>query len=186
MTTWNFLIPRLAGSPWDKPGALYSTDLGWPTVGIYCPHDPAPWLLGSFAVSPEVLEQRQEVYWGWRRDFVTGDGHLIRLGRNSTRGATQSLVGNDLHDAEALQRAFTRALEEHGPLAPETTEVMAKLEASDRDLRQRIPLECGTCRLSRVFRSDTIQKVLTTFWQAGIREVPLATFATRIDRRGGA
>jgi len=183
VSNWKYLVPKLAGSQWDTRGPVYSTDLDWPTVGIYCPHDPAPWLLGSFSISPEVLEQRDEAYWGWRRDFVTGDGHVIQLGRNSTRSATQSLVGNEVHDADALNAAFARALELHGPLAPETAEAMSKLEAADQGLRQRIPLECGYCRLSRVFRSDRVQRVLTTFWQAGIREVPLTSFAARIDRR---
>lgn len=183
MSDWKYLVPRLHGSPWDARGPLYSTDLEQARVGIYCPHEPSPWLLGSFTLSPEVLVQRGETYWGWERDFVTGDGYVIKLGRNSKRAATQSLVGDALHDADALKIAFRRALEEHGPLAPQTIEAMSKIEGADQELRLRIPLECGFCHLSRVFRSDRVQGVVSAFWQAGIREVPLGTFAAAIDRR---
>lgn len=183
MTGWKYLVPKLAGSTWDARGPLYWTDVDEPRVGIYCAHEPSPWLLGSFTISSEVVEQRGETYWGWQRDFVTGDGYVIKLGRKSARAATQSLVGDEVHDADALNAAFRRSLDQRGPLAPETVEAMSKIEAAKQGLRLRIPLECGLCRFSRVFRSDRCQIVVSAFWRAGVREVQLKTFAAAIDRR---
>lgn len=184
MDRWSYLVPTYFGSAWETPGTSRTVaDLDWPTVGIYCPHDPTPWLLGSFTLSPAVLEQRGEPYWGWGRKFATGDGYVIRLGQQSGEDGTRSLVGDGVLDRDALGRNLSAALAAHGPLSPEAHEASEAMERANADMRLGINMRCGSCTLRRRFRSDTVQPILTKFWQLGIREVPLENFAQRVDRR---
>lgn len=182
--SWDYLVPKYYGSPWeDRSGnSAYVTDLEWPRIGIYCPHDPLPWLFGSFSLSAEVLRQTDEPYWGWDREFATGDAHLIKMGRQSGDNAFQSLVGNDVHDDDQANDALNRAIEEHGFGSAQAAEALEKANTARENLRSRVVMRCGICSLSRAFRMEKVQKIVTVYWQIGRLEVPLEEFARRVDR----
>ncbi|MFJ1510913.1 hypothetical protein [Cellulosimicrobium funkei] len=182
--TWDYVVPALHGSPWEQYASpLVSTDLDWPTVGVYCPHAPQPWLLGSFHVSDAVLEERDEIHWGWRRDYATGDGYLIPLGRQSGVTPTQSILDDAPFDKKATTARAMRALEQHGIESEQFKRASAEMARGDSELRARIPLRCGHCSLARTFRSESVQTVMSVFWRAGVREISLETLARRVDRR---
>lgn len=186
---WNYLIPKYYGSPWQNKynRTNYSADLDHPTVGIYCCRDePMPWLCGSFSVSSAVWEKKQEVFWGWRRDYLTGDGHMITLGRGQMAAGgspEQSIVDDRPWVREDAHDRLTAAIRDHGILSSQATAVHDELRHADATLRLRIPVRCGICGLARTFRSDTVQDIVTRLWQVGIREIDLLTFARRVDRR---
>lgn len=182
--SWDYLVPVLHGSAWEKyANPLTSADPDWPTVGIYCPHDPEPWLLGSFTLSAAVVEDRGERYWAWQRDYVTGDGYLIHLGRQSGAPPHQGIVDDQPFDKKSAGRRAMEAFEQHGIDSPEFQKAADLLARGDEGLRLRIPIQCGVCALERTFRADSVQQVLGVFWTAGIREISLEMFARRVDRR---
>lgn len=155
MTPWPYLVPQHAGSPWsDLPTTGPAAALDWPTVGVYCPHEPTPWLLGSFRLSAEVLEHRGEAHWSWSRDYLTGDGLLIQLGRRSGDTGLHFLVGDEPTDRQ-VSRFVT-------------------------DLRSRVTLRCSICGTSQAFRLERLQGVLATLYAAGIREITLDALARRV------
>lgn len=180
MTDWKYLVPRYVGSAWAQPHELSTTsvDLDWPRVGIYCPHEPVPWLLGSFSVSAALHEWGGAQRWTWARDFVTGSGHVIRLGRKSDAEPFQSIVDDAPHDPEALYERLTQL----DPMSEDAADILAGIERADASMRSRVAMKCGTCRLSRTFRMERVEPLLSTFWHAGIREIDLESFARRVDR----
>ena len=181
---WTYLVPSLFGSRWDvRGGPLYSAPLDWPTVGIYCPHEPHPWLIGSFCVSPDVLEHRGEIYWRFRREYVTGDGYLISLGRQSGDTGTTQLVGDEVYDRQAVADELARALADHGILSSQAKGASAKIDRANSDLRVDVRLTCGVCTLRRKVRSETVQPIVNLLWRIGMREIDLATFLRRVDNR---
>ena len=176
------VVPSLHASPWAKPGAPMIAALeGWPRVGIYCPHEPAPWLIGSFVLDEEASERAGAPYWSWTLDYPTGDGHLIRLGRNGERGRAQYIVDDAERDRGAEKAEVRRAT-----LSGDASELEAVTRAIDHresNTRARIPMMCGTCGLSRTFRAEHLHRIASTFWAVEYREVPLTVFARRVDRR---
>ena len=105
---WKYQIPTARRTRWaNTKGPKYANDTEWPRVGIYCnapSHDPI-WLVGSFCLDPELLEQRDIVYWAWEAKYPTGDGQLIQLkwqGRERGVGMPQYLVGDRLHHNPAV------------------------------------------------------------------------------------
>lgn len=160
--SWAYRVPALAGSPWERhQSSRRPADFSeWPTIGLYCPHDtPHDWLLGMFDASQDVAIQSGEIFWGWWREYLTGAGEIIHLTEGHRR-ATQLLVD----DAPAGEKVNALAAESEG-----------------HEVRQRIRVRCEVCKLSRVFRSDTLQPILTTLWKFGIREVSLDALARRVD-----
>lgn len=183
MADYKYIVPTYFGSPWDKGArGVYSAEVEWPRVGIYCRQGHDLWLVGSFTVSHEVLKQRDEIYWGWDSAYMTGDGYLIRLGQQSGAGQSQEIVGDELRDREQEARDQSRALEllATGDLE-QALPLMERQTNADAEVRLRIPLTCRECGYQRVFRSDKIQGVVSKFWEFGIREVGLREFATRVD-----
>jgi hypothetical protein len=170
---WDYLIPRYETSPWAVPErSAYFTDLDWPTVGVYCPHEPVPWLLGSFQVSAEVLQAEGTAYWGWVPDYVTGDGRVIRLKRQSESSHTQWLVGDETYDRKTLQDALTGALEKSGP-GPEALAISEQMDHAAANLRGRAILECGECGNRKVYRTEGVQSAAALLWEHGRREIAL-------------
>lgn len=180
MSNWPFIVPRYAETRWASGRAsAYVTDLEWPNVGVFCPHDPEPWLIGSFSVSAAVLEQKDVVHWGWDKTFVTGDGYLIHLDQTGEDGL-QNIVDDAPYDREAAQRRMTDAIESEG-VGPAVMALMEEKERSDRALRARVRLKCGGCGFDRVFRVEKLHRILSIFWQIGMREVEVRTLARRVD-----
>ncbi|MCD4525229.1 hypothetical protein [Nocardioides sp. cx-173] len=184
MTGFQFVVPKLLGSPWDHEHLpRRSTDPDWPRVGIYCAHEPWPWLVGSFAVSDEVQDQRGTEYWGWDLNYLTGDGFLIPLTPQAKEKNSHFLVGDQVRDREAERRDLQAAAAAVAAGDFEAARRVNDRIAMDRSqTRERIPMLCGHCDYRRVFRSETVQKVASTFWRIGHREVDLRTFAARVDR----
>lgn len=180
VSDWTYVVPSYSTSPWweKRTRPLTRTDLHWPRIGVYCPHAPAPWLLGSFVVSAIVLKQRGELDWTWQRDFATGDGHLIRLGERSGRTGPQLLVDDRPHDPDAQRDELMHARAVGADVGP----ILDRMRHADEHLRSRVELQCGTCGLARAFRSDTVQQIATRLHLAGVREVTLGALARRVDQ----
>ena len=172
MSEYRYLIPTFDGSPWDRypfNNHLVVTDVTWPRVGVYCPHE-TPWLIGSFQVSEVRWRLREEIGWTWSPEFMTGDGHLIKLG---VGGELQELVGDDIRD----RKAERVAADTPPVLSEEQRRASDRIKYNDANMRTRIPMRCKECRMSYPFRSETMERVAGGLWNLGIREVPLATLA---------
>lgn len=184
---WDFVVPRFFDSPWYRAGhqrSVFSTNLDLPNVGVFCPHDPHPWLLGSFEVSEEVYRQTGKVHWAWVPEFVTGDGYVIHLRRQSARRHMQYLVDDRPHDSQALAAELTEALKEHGPLSAEAQALSEQMGRASQSIRGRIVMECELCDLRRVFRSENVQAPVAMLWQLGRRELTLEAFSKVFDTLG--
>lgn len=163
--SWQYRIPQQAGSPWaaNESNMRPPEFTEWPLIGIYCAHEsPHDWLLGSFEASLDVFTETGELFWGWHREYLTGAGELIRLTSPRRRDPAHQLIVDDAPATEG-----TRA---------------AAAESAGHDVRTRIKMRCGTCRLSRVVRSDTVQPFLTALWRLDTREIDLETFGRGVDR----
>lgn len=187
--SYTYLIPRYHASPWGAGGGpLHSADLNWPRVSVYCPHpDPEdaaairPWLLGSFEFSAESSKRTGDDYWSWWLNYPTGDGLMINLNRQGVGVSdVQYLAGDRIRDREAERDNLRRALEAGDMVAAEAAS--AAMQDADATTRARLPLRCGICELRRVFRLERLHSVVSGFWRAGIREVPLGTFIKAVDR----
>lgn len=183
MSEWKFLIPKYHDSSFSKnQRSSYSADLDWPSVGIYCGQHDEPWLFGSFAIDGEIFEDLGEVYWAWSRNWVTGDGYQIHLGRQAGTGGPQRIVDNMPYDKRAMADALGSAVEIHGPDSPEAAAISKQMDHANSEVRSRVPLKCGTCGEHRVFRRERAEPIVKTLWAVGIREVELQLFARRVDR----
>lgn len=173
---WDYLVPRLHGSAWDKgESSRFVADLDWPTIGVYCPHEPQPWLLGSFRVSAAVLEERGVASWSWTPDYVTGDGYTIRLRRQSESGHTQQLVGNEPYDRKVLEAELAGTVDKFG-VGPEAMAISERMDSAAANLRGRPILECGECGDRRVYQSESVQAAVALLWEHGRREIALDEF----------
>lgn len=182
---WRYVVPKFFESPWHRPGgSVTRADLKRPNVGLFCPHEPLPWLLGSFSPSHAVLEERGTEFWAWRRDYVTGDGYLIPLGRGAEDSGNQELVDDAPADRDKLREDLLRSVGEAGPTSAEAIAVLRQMEEVDASLRLRIAAKCGICGASWRWRSGSVQQVAQAFWSRGIREVDAATFAAGVARSG--
>ncbi|WP_297625687.1 hypothetical protein [Nocardioides sp.] len=140
------------------------------------------WLLGSFTLSAEVLEQRGERYWAWESKFLTGDGYLIPL--TSSADEIQQIVRDKPRDSRAERDAAQRAREalEYGDFERAAGEMEAS-EVAQAETRLRIKLVCGECRRPRTLRSDSVQPIVGKLWEVGVKELGFTTFLARVDRR---
>lgn len=163
--SWNYLVPDLADSPWWDY-QMHRVNLNEPHINIFCDrgHRNDPWLIGCFRVSSAVVQQRNEILWTWEREYVTGDGNMIQLGRHTEAEGTQRLIG----DSPATSEAITES-----QLAGESEQV--RLRVGD--------MRCNECGYNRRFRSESVQDILSMFWNIGYREVRLEMLAQRVDNR---
>lgn len=171
------IVPALRESPWFKPGDADFVSGPAPRIGLYCPHDPLPWLLGSFVLDEEISGKVKSPYWSWTTQYPTGDGLLIRLGGQGQ----QYLVDDKIRDRDE-ERAQLRAALASGDPERQAT-VVKDIDRREATTRSNLLLKCGTCPLRRKFRTEKLHPILSTFWQVGYQEVPLATFAARVVRR---
>lgn len=177
--SWNYLVPRLRGSAWDKGERSVISAGVEPRVALHCPHEPLPWLLGSFVAEEDSLEGSVELRWTWTRDYPTGDDLLIRLQRGDGKlSGTQFLAGNEIYDRKVMLEAMTSAGSQ-----PAADEARRQYEAAQSVVRAKVSLRCGICSVSRSFRMENVQRVAQGFWDLGILEVPFDMFARRVDRR---
>ena len=200
--TWAYLIATIA----DAPPALHSntvTDLEIPHLGIFCPHDEGPWLVGTFRISGAVMEQKNELFWTWDGVYLTGAGDVLRL--PDRQGPwRQTILDNAPHDPEALRRehlantqrmmatpqekwaeAELERYESTGHfLTPEQRDLMEREDYANGQMRARYVLKCPMCQpaVQHVFRSDRCQRVVSTFVTTGWREIPLAVLWDAYNR----
>lgn len=176
------VVPKFFGSPWDTEASRPLTSAGsTPRVGVYCPHRRRPWLLGCFTASAEAEQQMGYRVWGWDLDFVTGDDFLIHLQRQSDRPGAQYLVDDEIYDSSA-EMALMRSAMDAGDWSTATS-ISQAVDRSQSLLRMRVPIRCGEpgCKLARVYRSNTVQPVVTMLWDAGISEISLAHFMESVS-----
>lgn len=167
-TSWDYLVPRFDASPWSGMSVRVA-DPAWPTVAVYCPHDPVPWLLGSFTCDADSK------YWGWSRDYPTGDGHIISLGRRSGSHGRQYLDQSD----QPIDRTAERQALRDATGSQDAEQNYRRWAGADA--RVRLRLTCGVCALDSVFRSERVQPLVSILWANGIREVTLTAFARRVS-----
>lgn len=180
----NRVVPKLPGSRWDTRQSRTRVDADWPRLGIYCRRRHDLHLIGSFELSADVLEQREERYWGWTTNYLTGDSYLISLNRTSGSGRPQQIINDAPRDFEAESTRRASAIEAVSRGDFDTaSEISDQLDLAASELRLRIPLVCPPCGLSRIFRSDTLQPVIEKFAQLGIPEIGVHEFVARVDRR---
>lgn len=153
---WNYLFGTASEAPPEVRWSTSGVDVDQLRffIGIYCgqeSHIREPWLIGSFCVSREVLEERGEIWWGLRKDFPTGDGSLLRVGGQQS----QLIAGSERvpTDNDGLPILSTEA---------------------HRQGRGRERLQCRRCGLTVTLRSETVQKIAARLFQAGMREVTLS------------
>jgi len=188
-STWNYKIPRLAGSGFKSNTV---TDLEHPRIGIYCEgidgarHD--LFLVGSFTVSDEVLRQSEVVHWSWESTYVTGNRYVIRLRRQAGAHAPTYLVDDEVWDPEAERKTFLDLCEEDIDGAA-VAEQQARMEHANQIMRSMPDLRCRAhvaagihCRVKVDARNERTQDLLTLLWQEGIREVSLNAFGLAYRR----
>lgn len=179
--TYGYLVPDYFRSPWYRRGNVHAGDLNAPRVGVYCPHDPDPWLLGSLAHDAGLSERSGTPYWSWDLDYLTGDGYLIRLGRQAHGPTdTQFIVDNKPRDRDAEKREMKRAIE----TGLGTDEALARRNYAEANTRARVTMRCGAqgCGISRTFRMERLHEIASKLWSVGIREISLSSLAARVDR----
>lgn len=178
MDNWTYLVPEYHGSPWyEKQGSQIVTDREEPRVGIYCPHDPAPWLIGSFTVSGMVLEERGEVLWSFENKWMSGDGYLFNLAAEPVA----YLVDKTPYRRNEVAERLRDAVERHGFGSGEAAAIAAEQEQAQAKLRARPKLRCRICQDGRDFRSENVQAALGLLWATGRREVTLQTFIRWVE-----
>jgi len=181
VTEWPYLVPNYFSSAWNNPaaqgGSLTSSDLDWPRIGVYCPHESRPWLVGSLVLSGAVLAQRNESLWGWEKTFITGDGYLIRLEANRRSSAVQSVVDDAPYSREDERHLLGQHMD-----ADQARKLLERIDHANATMRTRFVFDCGVCRAPRIFRSDSVQQVASAFWEAGTREVTISLLAEAVKR----
>lgn len=181
---WQYLIPTFYGTSYDTGGRRISrADMSVPRLGVFCPHSPESWLLGSFVVSSQIFEQRQEVYWGWSRTYGAADGSEIDFDRQRSASAVQEVVDDRPVDVNEYRDAISRAVRRFGPESPQVRQLADERTYALDNLRLKVKLKCGVCTLRRDYRSEKLHQVVSTIWANGVREIPFEVFIRSVERR---
>ena len=165
------VVPDYFLSKWhNRAVTIYSDEEDWPRIGIYCPHDPHPFLIGSLTVSPMVLEERGTIYWSPENTWTDSNGIRFTL-RARLSAQQQNLLDDTPRSKSELGNRLRAALHEQDQ--EKIALASAELDRFDSDTRGRIELACKTCGDSLRYRSQTFQAALSKAYAGGIRELTL-------------
>lgn len=153
--SWNYKVPRFAGSRWEAEGfkAIGDGSPEDPRIGIFCDiNGHEDFLIGMC----RRVEEGSVSWWESWSTYPTGEGQLIEL--HASSDIPSSLILNDKPRPDTI---------------PSDTDTSTE--------RTRYKLRCRTCRNRRAFNFESLQVPLTMLWDGGIREISLQGLARSVE-----